>query len=125
MFLGALVAGAGAVAGGASQLMNFWQRVVGSSTSAGDSYTVKLPAGLSFRQAVSMLAADADAAARFDPNCGSPLLDAPVVPGTIKAATTLDLMEQLRYRLPRPMQNTKYKIQVLLNGGVYEVTCSP
>jgi hypothetical protein len=38
--------------------------------------------------------------------------------------STIALLEQLRYRIPSDVQTSGYTVKAVLDGGVYEISCS-
>lgn len=121
--LGIIVVAAGLVAGGLGNVLDLFNRFRHDSGDAKTSVTVTLPADLTFRQAIELLAEDAKGVALFDPSCSKELVGAVVKVGTIRARTVVDLMEGLRYRLPPAAQQQQYKVKALTERGIYEISC--
>jgi hypothetical protein len=112
----------GTVAGGVNKVVDVWERIFGSAAPS-SLITVNLPSNLTFKQAVQLLVEDARAGAKFDHKCPSKLMGAVVKSGEMRGRTVTDLLEQLRYRVLTGQGVANYRINVLMEGGVYEISC--
>jgi hypothetical protein len=111
----------GAVETATGDILDFMKRFRGDPELR-DSINVNLPAGMTFETAARFLASDAKAAVSLGAKCPTELLNAPVAPGPMQGASAVDLVRQLRYRLPTTPQQINYNVNVPIEG-VYEVEC--
>jgi len=123
ILIGVIIVALGAVAGGLTDLFGLREILLRPTSSKGTSITLTLPSGLTFKQAVVLLADDAMVSVTFHTSCPQALLEANVRPGRMRATTTTALLENLRYRIPRSTPGLTYNVQIGDNGGLYEITC--
>lgn len=123
ILLALVIIGIGAVAGGLENIADLVKLIRGNSVESKDSISVTVPKGQTFKQAVELLAGDAKAVARFETSCGDDLLAAVVKDGPMRGRTVVDLIKMLKYRLPSPLQGRHFTVTVLMEGGLYEISC--
>jgi hypothetical protein len=87
-----------------------------------DSITISLPSGMSFQEAVKMIAAN-DSHTTVFYNCTETLLGAKVEPGKFGGKTSKELIEALQYRLINSGTAGKYRVEHFKDRGIYEIRC--
>ena len=87
-----------------------------------DSITINLTSGMSFQDAVKMIAANDSHMAVFS-NCTEALLGAKLEPGEFGGKTSKRLIEALQYRLIISGKAVKYRVEHFKDRGIYEIRC--
>jgi hypothetical protein len=87
-----------------------------------DFITISLPSGMSFQEAVKMIAANDSHTALFS-NCTEALLRTKVEPGRFGGKTSGELIEALQYRLVDSSTAGKYCVEHFKDRGIYEIRC--
>jgi len=87
-----------------------------------DSITISLPSGMSFQEAVKMIAATDSHTAVFS-KCTKALLNAKLEPGEFGGKTSKELIEALQYRLINSGTAGKYRLEHFKDRGIYEIRC--
>jgi hypothetical protein len=83
--------------------------------------SVSLTSDMTFEQAAKMIAGN-DGGTVIFPECTEPELGTKVNGGTIKGASTKELLETLQYRLTGASA-LKYRVEYLRDRGLYEIHC--
>lgn len=87
-----------------------------------DSIKISLPHGMSFQDAVKMIAANDSHTAVFS-NCKEALLSAKVEQGEFGGKTAKELIEALQYRFISSDPTGKYRVEHFKDRGIYEIFC--
>jgi len=87
-----------------------------------NSVKISLPSGISFREAVKMIAATDGSTAVFY-NCTDALLGAKLESGEFGGKTSKDLIEALQYRFINSDSADKYLVKHFKDRGIYEIHC--
>ena len=87
-----------------------------------NSVKLSLPSGMSFQEAVKMIAANDGNTAVFS-NCTDALLDAKLESGEFGGKTSTELIEALQYRFINSDSAGKYRMKHFKDRGIYEIRC--
>ncbi len=89
----------------------------------GESVAVNLPAGLTLRSAIAVIAESDDVAAVITDSCTDEYMSLMIREGVLRAGNTASLIEGLQYRTT---ETSSVSVLATLDSkkGIYEVSCS-